>query len=214
MERDDRLCTRAAYDAVAESYTIRLPGLEAETVLDLAMLEDFARRCAAAGGRVVDVGAGTGRISARLHQLGLDVFGVDLSAGMVAAAHRLQPALPFVIAANEALPIPDASVGGALCWYSLIHTPPERLHEPLAELARVLRPGGWMLTAFQAGAGERVDGDTAYGQPVRMTNYRHDPHLVVEVLEAEGLDPHVELHRGPEGDERAPQALLLARRRR
>ncbi|MGN6333064.1 MAG: SAM-dependent methyltransferase, partial [Motilibacteraceae bacterium] len=68
------------------------------------------------------------------------------------------------------------------------------------------------LIAFQAGAVEHVDRDTAYGQPVRMTSYRHDPHLVAQVLETEGFELQVELHRGPEGHETTPQSVLLARR--
>ena len=75
------------------------------------------------------------------------------------------------------LPLGDASLGGALTWYSLIHTPTEQLPAVLAELARVLRPGGQLLVAFQAGD-EPVHLRHAYGHDVRLVNHRRPPDLV------------------------------------
>lgn len=205
--------TRAAYDVVADDYAALLPGLDAETPLDVAMLDDFARRCGdAPRGLVADVGCGTGRVTAHLAAAGLGVVGVDLSVGMVAAARRSQPEVRFAVAALEALPFAEASLGGLLAWYSLIHTPPSQLGSVAAELARVTAPGGWLLTAFQAGSGERVDRSSAYGHPVELTNFRHDPADVVAALEVNGFCVEVRLHRSPEGRETQPQAMVLARR--
>ena len=72
--------TRATYDAVAEDYARLVTGLDAEGPLDRAMLADFADRV---DGPVADVGCGTGRMTAYLDGLGIDVVGIDLSPGMV-----------------------------------------------------------------------------------------------------------------------------------
>ena len=45
----------------------------------------------------------------------------------------------------ESLPVEDGALGGVLAHYSVIHTPPGELPELLAELVRVLAPGGRFL---------------------------------------------------------------------
>jgi ubiquinone/menaquinone biosynthesis C-methylase UbiE len=153
---DHRRQTRTGYDIVAEDYATLIPGLSAETSLDVAMIDDFAGRCLdAPTSPVADVGCGTGRVSAHLAARGVDVFGVDLSRGMIDVARRTHPQLRFEVGAMEDLPTQDAALGGLIAWYSLIHTAPGRLPAVVSEFARVLKPGGWLLTAFQAGEGQR-----------------------------------------------------------
>lgn len=185
---DNRPQTRRAYDTVAADFAMLLPKLNAETALDVAMLDDFAARCLAAQlGPILDAGCGTGRVSAHLAARGLEVFGVDLSPGMVEVARRIHPQLRFDIGALEDLPVPDASPGGLLAWYSLIHTAPGRMSAIVGKLARVLRPGAWLLTAFQAGDGQCVEHASVYGHPVALTNYRHNPQHVITALEEAGV---------------------------
>jgi hypothetical protein len=64
---DHRPRTQQGYDTIAADYARLLPRLNAETRLDVAMIDDFADRCAAAQlGPVLDAGCGTGRVSAHL----------------------------------------------------------------------------------------------------------------------------------------------------
>ena len=211
---DHRPQTQRGYDAIADDFARFLPGLTAETTLDVAMIDDLADRCAAARlGPVLDAGCGTGRVSAHLAARGLDVSGIDLSPRMVEVARRTHPHLRFDVGALEDLPVPDASLGGLLAWYSLIHTAPDGLAAVARGFARALGPGAWSLTAFQAGDGRRVEHTGVYGHPVALTAYRHDPQHVAAVLEEAGLVVHARLHRSAEGIEKSPQAVLLARRR-
>ncbi|WP_432523222.1 class I SAM-dependent methyltransferase [Kineococcus sp. SYSU DK006] len=206
--------TQHAYDTVARSFAALLPGLEAETALDVAVLGDFARRCRTADlGPVADVGCGAGRVSAHLAAAGLDVTGYDLSPGMVRVAREDHPGLRFEVAALHALPVADAALGDLLAWYSLIHTPPAELAGAADEFARVSAPGAFLLTAFQAGGGERVERSHGYGHEVGFTDHRHDPEHLAEALTGAGFEVLVRLHRAAEGRERTPQHLLLASRR-
>lgn len=203
--------TRDGYDIVAEDYATLIPGLSAETSLDVAVIDDFAGRCLDTPlGPVADVGCGTGRVSAHLAARGVDVFGVDLSPGMLDVARRTYPQLRFEVGVMEDLPIQDAALGGLLAWYSLIHTAPSRLSAVVSEFARVLKAGAWLLTAFQAGEGQRLERSTAYGHTVTMTNYRHAAQHVISLMDAGGFNLHTRLHRSPEGVETTHQAVLLA----
>lgn len=211
---DHREQTRRGYDAVASDYARLVTGLEAEASTDVAMIDDFADRCLAAGpGPVADAGCGTGRISAYLSARGLRIVGVDLSPGMLAVAKHASQELQFVAGALEQLPLRNAAFRGLIAWYSVIHTAPVRLHLLVEEFARVLQPSGWLLVGFQEGGGQRVDRVTAYGHEVAMTNYRHDSATVIAVMEAGGFAVDTRLHRLPRRTEKTPQTALLFTRR-
>jgi SAM-dependent methyltransferase len=206
--------TRALYDAAAETYRA-FAGTEVgpatEGAVDRALLAAFVELT---GGRgpVADLGCGPGRVAAFLAARGLDVIGVDLSPEMVGMARSAHPGIRFEEGELAALPFPDASLAAAVCWYSVIHTPPDSLDAVCAELRRVVVPGGQVLVAFQAGGGDRIDRQEAHGTLLPLTNYRHDPDDVARRLEAAGLPVRARVVREPElAHEVTPQAFLLAR---
>ncbi len=202
--------TRAAYDTVAVAYEEALRDALAASPWDRAVLGAFADLVGPAA-PVVDLGCGPGRITSYLAGLGLDVFGVDLSPGMVEVARRVHPGLRFEVGSMSALMLADASLAGAVAWYSIIHTPPERLRSLFGELARVLRPGGVLALAFQAGD-ERLRISRGYGHEVSMDAYRLQPEDVVGLLAEEELIVEARLVRQPEPSEKTPQAYLVARK--
>ena len=106
------------------------------------------------GERILDIGTGTGWAARLAAWRGATVTGVDVAPGMVEAAETLSTGLDprpvFRRAAAEALPFPDESFDGVLSTYGVIFT-----HEPtkaVAEMARVLRPGGRLALATWADA--------------------------------------------------------------
>jgi SAM-dependent methyltransferase len=201
---------RRSYDTVAEDYADLLRDALDASPADRAVLGLFADLVAAAGGgQVADLGCGPGRITAHLAGLGLDARGVDLSPGMVAVARRELPGLRIDVGSMAALDLADASLAGALAWYSLIHLPTEELPPVVAELARVLRPGGQLVVAFQVGD-EPGRLREAYGHAVQLTVHRRRPDLVAALLTEAGFRVHTRLVREPEGREKSPQAYLLA----
>jgi SAM-dependent methyltransferase len=97
------------------------------------------------GARVLEVGCGTGIITAKIAELpGVsEAVGVDPSPGFVDRARRRAPALRFDVADGRALPFGDATFDGVVFATTLCHVPaPEAA---LAEARRVLRPGGYLL---------------------------------------------------------------------
>lgn len=203
------LAVRTAYDTVAVSYAELFRSALAASPFDRAMLGIFAELVS---GRVADVGCGPGRITGHLNELGLDVFGVDLSPQMVAVARTDHPQLRFDVGTITELDIADGSLGGVVAWYSVIHAPPAAQPAIFAELARVLEPGGQALLAFQVGADQHVHLEQGYGHDISLDVYRMDPDRVTAELDDAGLDVYARLVRDPAGRERTPQAYLLATR--
>ena len=202
---------RRSYDVVAADYAQLLRDELRAKPLDRAMLAAFAEVVrAGGGGPVADLGCGPGRITAHLAALGLDVHGVDLSSAMVDVARRTYPGLRFDEGSMTDLDLADGALAGIVAWYSVIHTPTDRLPEVFAEFARVLRPGGELLMAFQVGS-DQVRLEQADGHPVSLVVHRRWPDEVTDVLRDAGLDVHARMVREPERWEKCPQAYLLAR---
>jgi SAM-dependent methyltransferase len=184
-----------------------------EGPVDRALLAAFVEFVGVTAAPVADVGCGPGRVAAFLAARGLDVVGVDVSQAMLAVARDAHPDIRFEQGWLSALPFRGGSLGGAVCWYSIIHTPPEQLDEVFTELQRVLTEDGHLLLAFQAGDGECVHRPDAYGTDISLTSYRHSPDAVARSVIAAGLQVHTRAVREPELDhETTPQAFILARR--
>ena len=212
-DADSERSTQAAYDEVAVDYARLLRDSLATSPMDRAVLAVFAEHVLTnGGGRVADVGCGPGRITAHLHELGLDVFGVDLSPAMIRVARQEHSSLRFGEGSMSALAIADGELGGIVAWYSVIHTPPEDHPQVYAELARVLNPGGQLVMAFQIGD-ERVHLEQAYGHTVALDVYRLEPDRVTGQLEAAGFEVTARIVREPVEPEQQRQAYLLARKR-
>jgi SAM-dependent methyltransferase len=100
-------------------------------------------------GPVLEVGVGTGLIATGLAELGRPVVGVDLSTAMLARAARRMPGRVAVADARQ-LPIASGAVAGAVLVH-VLHVVGD-LDQTLAELARVLRPGGVAVATAEAEA--------------------------------------------------------------
>ncbi len=201
--------TSAAYDGVVELYASLVADQLETQPFTRAMIGTFAELVRATGNlRAADVGCGPGHLTAMLHELSLDAFGLDFSPGMVNHARRAHPALRFQEARMESLPIEDGALGGVLAHYSMIHTPPGELPELLAEQVRVLAPDGLLLVSFFGTDGQ---------EPVRFDHkvapaYSWPADRLAELLADAGLVPFARLLHDPASERGFLDAHLLARR--
>ncbi|MFY4718599.1 class I SAM-dependent methyltransferase [Streptomyces sp. LaBMicrA B280] len=174
----------------------------------LALFADLVH--ATGGGPVADVGCGPGHITAHLHELGVDAFGIDLSAAMIDVARRDHPRLRFEVGSMTDLDLADASVVGLLAFWSLIHVPDEAVPTVFGHFRRVVRPGGPLLLGFHVGAGSRLKTQGYGGHPMNVHVHRRRPDQVAAWLRDAGFT--VEAHLLIDPDESVPGAVLFARR--
>jgi SAM-dependent methyltransferase len=134
---DPRVAPEAArFGDVADRYE------RARPLYPEAVLSELAARCGVRSGTpVVDLGAGTGKLTRQVAALGADVVAVEPAAGMRRRFEAEVPGVPVLDGTAEAIPLPDASVetvtvGQAFHWFDT--------HRALEEVARVLRPAGWL----------------------------------------------------------------------
>lgn len=88
---------------------------------------------------VLDLGAGTGKLTTRLVERGLDVVAVDPIAEMLELLSSALPDTPALLGTAEQIPLPDNSVDAVLVAQAWHWFDPQ---QAVAEVARVLRPGG------------------------------------------------------------------------
>lgn len=151
MSDDLPVDVRASYDRVADEYARRIYAELRDKPFDRERLDDLADRLQGRG-VVCDLGCGPGQVARYLADRGLAVVGVDLSAGMLEQARRLNPDLSFRQGDMRALiDVPDGVWAGIAAFYSIIHIPRAQVGATLRELRRVLQPGGWLLLAFHLG---------------------------------------------------------------
>ncbi|MFE4856051.1 class I SAM-dependent DNA methyltransferase [Streptomyces sp. NPDC056670] len=212
MDPEDWLAdTRASYDTVAAGYADQVRDLLNETPYERSFLALFAELVrAGGGGRVADVGCGSGRITAHLRGLGTDTFGIDLSPGMVETARREHPGLPFEVGSMTELHCGTASLAGLVAWYSLIHIPDHEIGPVLAHFRRAVRPAGLVLISFHVGDGSRLK-TRGYGGPMKVHVHRRQPAQMAARLDDAGFT--VEAQTTLSSAESPLGGVIFARRR-
>jgi SAM-dependent methyltransferase len=132
----ERIEPARSFDRAAAEYEQARPGYP-EGVLDLLPLGTDAT--------VLDLGAGTGKLTRLLTTRFARVIAVEPLDGMRAILGQVVPSAESLAGTAEAIPLPDASVdavfaGQAFHWFSN--------DEAVAEIARVLRPGGMLCLVW------------------------------------------------------------------
>ena len=90
--------------------------------------------------RVLDIGSGEGQIARALAQSGVEVVGLDPTMAQIHTAHERAGGSVYALARSDRLPVSSGSFDGAVVCLVFEHI--DTLEESLAEVARVLRPGG------------------------------------------------------------------------
>jgi SAM-dependent methyltransferase len=202
-----------SYDSVAREYADEIYGELAGKPFDRDVLDRFAGRVRGMGW-VCDLGCGPAQIARYLRDHGVNSMGVDLSAGMLAQARRLNPDLQFVQSSMLALGLRAGAFGGVAAFYSIIHIPRPQVVDALKEVLRILQPGGFLLMAFHLGS-EDSHHEELFGLPVsldvalftseEMSRYLKTAGFAIEQVEER--DPYA-----PEVEYQSRRGYILASR--
>jgi SAM-dependent methyltransferase len=132
------------FDAIAGAYDESLPAHVVEHYLRKRTA--FVRAHAGPGARVLDVGCGTGALAVRIEQAGCDVSGIDASEGMLRVLRARASLVDAVLGSSAALPFATDRFDLAYCVAVMHHiADPAAVRRTLAEMVRVVRPGGLVL---------------------------------------------------------------------
>jgi SAM-dependent methyltransferase len=131
VDQDERQLHASSFGAAAVAYAEHRPDY-AQAAVGWALEP-------APGSRVLDLGAGTGKLTATLVALGADVIAVEPDLAMLTELRRSLPDVRALSGSAEAIPLPDGSVdavvaGNAMHWFDMAVAGPE--------IARVLAPSG------------------------------------------------------------------------
>jgi len=204
---------RASYDRVADAYATAIFDELKDKPFDREVLLRFARETTGRG-RVCDMGCGPGQVARFLNQAGTDVFGLDLSPGMLVEARRLNPEIEFCADNMTVLEIEDGALAGITAFYAIVNLPAELRPQAFREMNRVLSPGGLLLLTFHIG-GEVLGVSELWGRPITMKFYTLDRDVVLSELEDAGFRIEECLERDPYPppiEHQSRRAYVLARK--
>ncbi|MDP2734950.1 MAG: class I SAM-dependent methyltransferase [bacterium] len=144
------------------------------------VIDAFAKKVKR-GGRVLDVGSGSGRDALILKGAGLSVTCLDASEAMIGLTKK--KGFPSVLADFSGIPFPDGSFDGAWAYTSLLHVAKDKVREPLAEIRRVLKDGRILGLGMIEGNSEEYRESAGPGLP-RYFAYYTKPELEELLKEA------------------------------
>jgi SAM-dependent methyltransferase len=192
---------QSSYDRIAQDYATRVYGELHQKPFDRKLLDDFASRVK--GRRpVCDLGCGPGHVARYLHDLGVEVFGLDLSPGMLEQARRLNPGTHFREGNMLSLDVPDCSWAAVVAFYSIVNIPKAEIPQAFGEIDRVLKPGGLFFVAFHLGTevlreeelwGHKISLDFVFFERKEVELYLTDAGFAIkDSLERDPYAPEVE----------------------
>jgi SAM-dependent methyltransferase len=138
------------YDKIASKYAEAFIDELDEKPLDRYLLKEFSVLLRT-NSKACDFGCGPGHISRFLKDLDIDVFGADISEGMINVATEINPDIKFIIDNMIDSKLVDESIGGAISFYSIVHLDYKQIEQVVKQMWRVLENEGVLFLAFHVG---------------------------------------------------------------
>jgi len=134
---------------------------------------------------VLELGSGQGEFLDLLRDAGLDARGVDLDEGMVEQARAQGHEVVHGDAMEHLRSVPGGTLGGVFAAHFLEHFAADDAAEIVAEVGRVLRPGGTFVAVVPNAASLSVLGHDFWRDPTHVRFY--DPQLLAFLASQAGM---------------------------
>jgi SAM-dependent methyltransferase len=198
MDADERAARAASFGAVAQLYADHRPGYPDEAVAWLV---------GTSPGRLLELGAGTGKLTRVIAQLGHDVHATDPDPEMLKILEREVPGARTAEAGAEDIPLADASVDAVIAaqafhWFDL--------ERALPEIARVLRPGGHVCLMWNY-RNEKIPWVRRLGHLIGSQENQQDPAQSLIFSELFGFVEDKDFAHWQTIDRKSIQDLVLSR---
>lgn len=168
MDLNPRAVVVTGYDRIGQAY-LRLVESGGPRVRDkyLAIMREHVP----AGARIIELGCGAGTPMTQALVPRYAMVALDISAAQLALARMQAPGAQLARADMVRLPFTAASADAVAAFYSMTHVPRSEHRHLLAEVHRVLRPGG--LVILTTGANDNPDGieDDWLGAPMSFSHF-------------------------------------------
>ena len=143
------------------------------------------------GKHVLDLCCGHGAGTKALLATGAEVTGLDFSSAMLSEARRCAEAAELIEGDAQAMPFPDARFDAVVCGFGIMHMPDQP--KALAEVHRVLRPGGTFVMTVWCGPDRSAAFRIAFGSiqthgdPAASLPTAPDFHQLADPAKAEAM---------------------------
>ena len=128
---------RQSYDKIAKQFSFSRNYVWPDVLIFREVIKD--------GDKLLDLGCGNGRLVGLLKDIEVDYLGVDFSEELVACAKNNFPGKKFLAMDALNLNLPEKSFDVVLCVSVLNHLPKDKHVQFVANIKKVLKPGGCLL---------------------------------------------------------------------
>lgn len=135
------------YDIVAKVYAESFTGEHEKKPMDQEILHRFSKEI---GNRrpVWDLGCGPGQTARYLKDLGVEIFGLDVSDRLIEEARTINPEIRFRKGDILKLDFEDNSIGAVVAFYAIVNFTEEQVGAAFREIFRILQPDGIFLFTY------------------------------------------------------------------
>lgn len=172
------LDSQQGYDQYAQFYDKKLDYLNSFEQNKLLPMMDKVH-----GKKIIDIGAGTGRLTTKLAGLGARVTALDISEKILKILGKKNNAIELVAGDAENLPFPDSSFDMAVGAFLIVHL--KNLDIFFQEANRVLKPNGQL---FITNINQKKPPELKTGNGfITIESYYHRPEKVLSSMEQAGF---------------------------
>ena len=166
--------SKDGYDEYASSYDKTLDFLNS---FEGEVLQRMLR--GVRGGKILDVGCGTGRLIRQLLDRGAEIVGLDISPEMLKIARKKFKKTTFIEGNIENMPFPDDNFNIVIASFVIVHL--KDLRKAFDEVYRVLKPGGiFIVTNINQRKSPKLKG--SFEKEIVIKSFYHIPEQVISAL--------------------------------